>query len=122
MRYHKGLGIGHIYSSLKVDDEMLSPDHAFAGYQEQPLEPPIVIVDDETTVTSDTEGNAGSVTDEDGRAESDDELEDLFDASGPGSDGDWAPVEGGSDGDEDSLELEHYDMYGSDPSDDDYED
>lgn len=114
MRYHKGLGVGHIYSSLKAGDEMLSPDHElFVSYQEQLPNAPIIIEDDEISVA--LRGGTPNATEEDidqSREGSDRDSDDdsVFDNPGDIDDDNWIPGRG-SDDDDDDLELEYHDMY-----------
>lgn len=116
MRYHKGLGVGHVYASLKEDDVILLPNTAVADYEELLPEPPIIIVDDETTAPlNDLEENPSSIDGGDDSGEESGKEENPKDDI---DDPNW--LSDGSD-DDDSLELEYDDMYGE-LIDEDYED
>lgn len=126
MRYHKGLGIGHIYSPLKPDDPLLT-----TGVKNE-TQPITIPVDDESNPapslpeaadwiiedkSSDfSESDAESSTDS-----SDNDSKDPTDPEEPGDvneDGEYDPMDEGSD---DSLGSEYRDVYG-DRCDSDYED
>lgn len=120
MRYHKGLGVGHVYTSLKEDDHIFFRTNMATDYQELVPEPPIIIADDETSDTSDElEDPPSSIDDDSGEGS---ENQDLFESEeNPNNDvGDPDWMDEGSN-DDDSLELEYDDMYG-DLVDEDYED
>lgn len=120
MRYHKGLGIGHVYASLKEDDGILLPNNAAADFEELLPEPPIIVVDDETPAAlNNLEENPSSIDEGDDSGEESQE-EDLFESGeNPKDDIDdpnWLNDESDND---DSLELEYDDMYGDQIDEDD---
>lgn len=122
MRYHKGLGIGHVYTSLKEDNVILLPNNTTLDYEELMPEPPIIIVDDEMPDTLDELDEAPSSIDEGDDSGEGSDNQDLFESGANPNDDiddpDW--LNDGSN-DDDSLELEYDDMYGG-LIDEEYED
>lgn len=146
MRYHKGLGVGHVYRSLKVDDELLMREGRLSGNQVLPFfAEPVVDVElfgisapyDGQESPGDTENPEGQASargkkgKENGRGEGekdgdekDEDENDEGEKDGDENDekdekNEW---EGDLDSDVDSepsIDLEFDDMYG-DPFDLDY--
>lgn len=119
MRYHKGLGIGHIYSRLDPDDPLLTS----GGINGTQLIP-IPVDDDSNPAPSFPEADNWTIEDKSSDfSDSDEEssaasLDNNLDGLNvQDDDGEYDSIDDGSG---DSLDLEYREMYG-DRGDSDYE-
>lgn len=121
MRYHKGLGIGHIYSCLKEDDALLQ---VADGSVTERSHSSTMANNDLDSVSSaagdgwiieDTVGLASSESDEDS-------LTDHTDSDIGGRDNDIWDNDSLDEGSGDSVDLEYQEMFGNSRHDSDYED